>query len=137
MPMFWNTVSVPSSFHLRRGVGTKWNRQCSETLAFKLQTADNNNNNNNSNNNNTAESVQHSEHGESFKSRISKYLLHHRNASISKFCEKHTLCYMAFYLSAKCVYIALCSDQQSIEQSCTCEADGCFLCILWNLNIRY
>jgi len=58
MPTFRNTL-----FHLHRRVGmntTRWNRVCYETSAYKIQTPGNY----------PEESIQHSEHGESLKSRI-------------------------------------------------------------------
>ena len=61
MPMFRNTLS-----HLHRRIDMKnpmkmEQTECSETLAYKIQTLENY----------PEESIQHSEHGESLKSRIS------------------------------------------------------------------
>jgi hypothetical protein len=54
MPTFWNTLFVPSSSAYEEGT------ECSETSAYKIQTPENC----------SEESIQHSEHGESLKSRI-------------------------------------------------------------------
>ena len=55
IPMFRNTLSVPSL-----QAGRRWNRQCSETSAYKIQPPENC----------PEESIQHSEHGESLKSHV-------------------------------------------------------------------
>jgi len=62
MPTFLNTLSVPSSSSLAGGTcrPTKMEQtECSETSAYKVQTPGNH----------PEESIQHSEHGESLKSR--------------------------------------------------------------------
>ena len=61
-------VSEYCLFHLHRRVPTcvwRWNRQCSETSAYKIQTPGNY----------PEESTQHLEHGESLKSREDNYIL--------------------------------------------------------------
>ena len=58
MPTFRNTLSVPSSLAPTRL--WRWNRQCSKMSAYKIQTTVNY----------PEESIKHSEHGKSLKSRI-------------------------------------------------------------------
>ena len=64
MPTFWNTL-----FHLHRQIGAptclwRWNRQCSEASAYKIQTPENY----------PEESTQRSEHDESLKSLRSHWI---------------------------------------------------------------
>jgi hypothetical protein len=61
MPRFRNTVFVPSSLTDR---AYEDGTECSETSAYKIQTPGNY----------PEESIQHSEHGESLKSRILVFL---------------------------------------------------------------
>ena len=60
MPTFRNTLSVPSSQAFFYPPMNMEQTECSETLAYKLQTPGNY----------PKESIQHTEHGESLKSRI-------------------------------------------------------------------
>ena len=59
----------------------RWNRQCSKTLAYKIQTPGNC----------PVESMQHSEHGESLKSRISYSLLVQNMKFLFFVCSLHSV----------------------------------------------